>query len=166
MISRYHYKKEMDLPDNMICRISSELPINSVRDLNVAWCALTTLTADNPMSKVKSMSMDSSKTIKFLSQSKKYESLGFVVKLINTIFVIRENLETFEYSGKRKTPWDTITIQITDLPISVEFESFAVSTEKKPFGNLNIKLDLRLNEDRIYVVESFWRMLSLPVERR
>jgi len=164
MISRYNFKHANDLPDNMVCRISSELPINSTRDLNVAWCALTTLTADNPIAKVKNLQC--SKTIKFLSQSRKYESLGFVVKLINTIFVIRENLESFEYTGKRKTPWDTITIQITDLPISVEFESFAVSTEKKPFGNLNIKLDLKLNEDRIYVVESFWRMLSLPVDRR
>ena len=163
MISRWNYVKSNRLPCALQCRVISEIPVAQLNQIPSAWCTLSTLSADSP---IKVSKLLGNKKLKFTSKHKRYESLAFVSKLVHTILVVRENLEVFSYSGKRKEPADTIRLQLNDLPISLELERIALSTQKKPFGNLKIKVELRVWEDRIYVLENFWRMLNLPLERK
>jgi hypothetical protein len=163
MISRWNYIKSNKLPSSLQCRVTSEIPVSQLSQIPSAWCTLSTLAADNP---IKVSKLVGNKKLRFTSKHKRYESLTFISKLVHTILVVRENLEVFTYSGKRKEPSDTIRLQLNDLPISLELERIALSTQKKPFGNLKIKVELRVWEDRIYVIENFWRMLNLPLERK
>jgi len=162
MISRYNYIYSNTLPTSIQLKVWSEFPVNQLNQVPLSWTALSLLTADNP---VKITKIKGSKKIKFATKHVKCDGLNFLVKIVHTLLMLKENLEIFTYSGKRKEPLSTINFQINDIPISIELEQIALSTQKKPFGNLKLNLKLSFKEDRIYVMENFWRCLNLPLER-
>ena len=162
MISRFNFYDAKAIPTTVECLVTSDIPVSQLNQIPLAWCTLITLTGDNP---IKASKVVGNKKIQFKSKSTNIESLAFIAKLVHTVLVVRENLEVFSYTGKRKEPADKFALQLNDFPISLELERFALSTQKKPFGNLRIKVELRVWEDRIYVLENFWRMLNVPLER-
>ena len=163
MISKFNFINVRDLPRDMKCFVNSDIELGNSNQVVTSWTAMSTFTGQNPVDISK---IYRNKFLTFKSESRDIDALVLMVKLVHTLLVMKENLDVIWYTGKRKKQKSSIQFFIDDFPISVEMETFANTTEKKPFGNLNLKVMLYLREDRTYVTETFWRMVNLPLERK
>jgi hypothetical protein len=82
-------------------------------------------------------------------------ALCFILKIVYTLLILKESIDVFLIKKTRDDLTRKFSVNLRDFPITQEFEKFAISAEKKPLGNLCIKLDLSISDDRSYVLECF-----------
>lgn len=163
MISKYNFKDAKTLPHDVRCGILSDIAVTPATQAFLSWTTLCTLSGSIPLKS--SYILNDKKTIKFNLKLRRFEALSFIVKLVHTVLILKEHLDVFLISTSTDTPSNLVAIHIDDIPISPELEVIAFTTEKRPFGALTVHLELKTNEDRPFVTETFWRMLQLPIER-
>lgn len=160
MISKFNFFKYKQLPKNISCNISSQIALNA-NQVFLSWAALSILSSSNGLYSSK---VGTTKLLNFKHKKENNLALCFILKIVYTLLILKESIDVFLIKKTRDDLTRKFSVNLRDFPITQEFEKFAISAEKKPLGNLCIKLDLSISDDRSYVLECFWRMWSFPIE--
>ncbi len=160
LLSKFNFFEYKQLPKNISCNITSQIALNS-NQVFLSWAALSILSSSSglPSSKI-----SNKKSLEFKHKKESNAALCFIMKLVYILLILKEIIDIFGIKKTRKDLTRKFSVILNDFPITQEFEKFAISAEKKPLGNLCIKLDLSISDDRSYVLECFWRMWSFPLE--
>jgi len=66
------------------------------------------------------------KYVKFICSKKKYTAISYIIKLIYSVFVFRENIDSFMFTAERRDLIQRLSLILTGFPITTEFETIGI----------------------------------------